>query len=99
VTSCRYINTYGLGSPFAILDSEEVVCEAQIICKLLQKVNTEAGTTLVGASVPMRFRNVRSEILKHVKLIDRLCGLMVRVLGYRSRSPGSIPGTTTFFDK
>jgi hypothetical protein len=25
---------------------------------------------------------------------DRLCGLVVRVLGYRSGSPGSIPGTT-----
>jgi hypothetical protein len=27
-------------------------------------------------------------------LSDRLCGLVVRVLGYRSRDPGSIPGTT-----
>jgi hypothetical protein len=26
--------------------------------------------------------------------IDRLCGLVVRVLGYRSRGPGLIPGTT-----
>jgi hypothetical protein len=25
---------------------------------------------------------------------DRFCGLVVRVLGYRSGSPGSIPGTT-----
>jgi hypothetical protein len=25
---------------------------------------------------------------------DRLCGLEVRVLGYRSGGPGSIPGTT-----
>jgi hypothetical protein len=25
---------------------------------------------------------------------DRLCGLVVRVLGYRSAGPGSIPGTT-----
>jgi hypothetical protein len=25
---------------------------------------------------------------------DRLCGLVVRVLVYRSRGPGSIPGTT-----
>jgi hypothetical protein len=31
----------------------------------------------------------------HIK-IDRLCGLMVRVLGYRSGGPGSIPGTTRF---
>jgi hypothetical protein len=26
--------------------------------------------------------------------MDRLCGLVVRVLGYRSRDPGLIPGTT-----
>jgi hypothetical protein len=26
--------------------------------------------------------------------LDRLCGLVVRVLGYRSGSPGSIPDTT-----
>jgi hypothetical protein len=26
--------------------------------------------------------------------LDRLCGLVVRVLGYRSGDPGSIPGTT-----
>jgi hypothetical protein len=27
-------------------------------------------------------------------MVDRLCGLVVRVLGYRSGGPGSIPGTT-----
>jgi hypothetical protein len=27
---------------------------------------------------------------------DRLCGLVVRVPGYRSRAPGSIPGSTRF---
>jgi hypothetical protein len=27
-------------------------------------------------------------------ICDRLCGLVVRVLGYRSASPGSIPGIT-----
>jgi hypothetical protein len=26
--------------------------------------------------------------------IDRICGLVVRVLGYRSGGPGSIPGTS-----
>jgi hypothetical protein len=29
-----------------------------------------------------------------VSLSDRLCGLVVRVLGYRSGGPGLIPGTT-----
>jgi hypothetical protein len=31
--------------------------------------------------------------------MDRLCGLAVRVLGYRSGGPGSIPGTTRFSGK
>jgi hypothetical protein len=30
---------------------------------------------------------------------DRLCGLVVRVPGYSSRGPGSIPGTTRFSEK
>jgi hypothetical protein len=30
---------------------------------------------------------------------DRLCGLVVRVLGYRSGGPGSIPGTTRFSEE
>jgi hypothetical protein len=32
-------------------------------------------------------------------MLDRLCGLVVRVLGYRSGGPGSIPGTTRFSEK
>jgi hypothetical protein len=31
--------------------------------------------------------------------LDRLCGLVVRVLGYRYRGPGSIPGATRFSEK
>jgi hypothetical protein len=31
--------------------------------------------------------------------LDRLCGLVVRVPGYRSRGQGSIPGATRFSDK
>jgi hypothetical protein len=30
---------------------------------------------------------------------DRLCGLVVRVPGYRSRGPGSIPGAIRFCEK
>jgi hypothetical protein len=30
---------------------------------------------------------------------DRLCGLVVRVPGYRSRGPCSIPGATKFSEK
>jgi hypothetical protein len=34
-----------------------------------------------------------------VLLIDRLCGLVFRVSGYRSRRPGSIPDATGFSEK
>jgi hypothetical protein len=34
------------------------------------------------------------ENLSEFELSDRLCGLVVRVLGYRSGGPGSILGTT-----
>jgi hypothetical protein len=33
------------------------------------------------------------------KVWDHLCDLVVRVLGYRSRGPGSIPATTRFSEK
>jgi hypothetical protein len=33
------------------------------------------------------------------KMRDSLCGLVVRVLGYRSGGPGSIPGTIRFSEK
>jgi hypothetical protein len=38
---------------------------------------------------------VRTEFIYVMKKkVDRLCGLVVRVFGYRSGGPGSIPGTT-----
>jgi hypothetical protein len=33
------------------------------------------------------------------KKVDRLCGLVVRVNGYRRTGPGSNPRTTTFSEK
>jgi hypothetical protein len=40
---------------------------------------------------------------KYIRILryhsHRLCGLVVRVLGYRSRGPGSIPGVTRFSEK
>jgi hypothetical protein len=32
-------------------------------------------------------------------VVDRLCGLVVRVPGYRSRGSGSIPGATRFSEE
>jgi hypothetical protein len=38
--------------------------------------------------------NDESKIFRRDMSEDRLCGLVVRVLGYRSGGPGSVPGTT-----
>jgi hypothetical protein len=35
-----------------------------------------------------------TEFTRALHLFHRLCGLVVRVIGYRSEGPGSIPGTT-----
>jgi hypothetical protein len=45
----------------------------------------------------MEFRPVaRQRPLKRLEYLhrDRLCGLVVRIIGYRSGGPGSIPGST-----
>jgi hypothetical protein len=39
-------------------------------------------------------RHINKLLTNAVWCSDRLCGLAVRVLGYRSGGPGSIPGTT-----
>jgi hypothetical protein len=50
-----------------------------------------------------RQRGHRLRLLKNVNWKvcgrDRLCGLVVRVTGYRSTGSGSIPGATRFFEK
>jgi hypothetical protein len=38
-------------------------------------------------------------VYPYLLLYDSLCGLVVRVLGYRSGGPGSIPGTTRFSEE
>jgi hypothetical protein len=37
---------------------------------------------------------VQTELICYVEESDRLCGLVVTVLGYRNGGPGSIPGNT-----
>jgi hypothetical protein len=53
-----------------------------------------------SSSVTQRFKKYHpkeQEILDYIK--DSLRGLVVRVPGYRSRGPGSIPGATRFSEK
>jgi hypothetical protein len=47
----------------------------------------------------MQRRTNGSKIEDEQGWFDRLCGLVVRVLGYRSGGPGSILGTTRFSGK
>jgi hypothetical protein len=42
----------------------------------------------------LMYEDASGKIDQYVKALDRLCGLVVRVLGYRFGSPCSIPGTT-----
>jgi hypothetical protein len=44
-----------------------------------------------------RWKGTRVILLLLMSFCDRLCGLVVRVRGYRSRGPGAIPGATRFF--
>jgi hypothetical protein len=49
----------------------------------------------IWATTSSKVSNIGNlRISKCTPIIDRLCGLVVRVLGYRSGGPGSIPGTT-----
>jgi hypothetical protein len=43
---------------------------------------------------PFERKPIKLFFLSILYVNDRLCGLVVRVLGYRSGGPGSIPGTT-----
>jgi hypothetical protein len=45
--------------------------------------------------IPAKRTTITSEIFCETEQMrDRLCGLVVRILGYRYGGPGSIPGTT-----
>jgi hypothetical protein len=50
----------------------------------------------LGHSEKMTLQKDNTQILWGMWAVDRLCGLAVRVPGYRSRGPCSIPGTIRF---
>jgi hypothetical protein len=52
-----------------------------------------------SSSSQMLISNISFRLHYLLLITDRLCGLVVRVLGYRSGGPGSIPGTTRFSEK
>jgi hypothetical protein len=60
---------------------EEMLSHLRVVVVRIEKLVAEAG----NISGTQRKGN------------DRLCGLVVKVPGYRFRGPGSIPGATRFF--
>jgi hypothetical protein len=66
--------------------------EVYVLNDILHSLCRLGHVTLFEIRMHMAQRKKKFIFLK-VKL-DRLCGLVVRVLGYRSGGPGSIPGTT-----
>jgi hypothetical protein len=56
-------------------------------CTLIYPTGSDCGTYPIFINHPMGF------------ILDRLCGLVVRVSGYRSRGPGPILDATRFSEK
>jgi hypothetical protein len=54
------------------------------------------GNIRTSKSLPLARHSITQPVSFEILCLtdDRLCGLMVRVLSYRSGGPGSIPGTT-----
>jgi hypothetical protein len=65
-------------------------------CNILLKASKE----LVLGKVLTHFSSAAEQVF-HDRVLwdDRFCGLVVRVSGYRSRGPGSIPGASIFSEK
>jgi hypothetical protein len=79
-TACKGIfsNTF----PFQMLNSQKLT---------VAKLRDVGGQSQIFIIL---FSNSHGLVSSMCSSNDRLCGLVVRVLGYRSGGPGSIPGTT-----
>jgi hypothetical protein len=49
--------------------------------------------------LPLSLRHYVVTLRLYISGFDRLCGLVVRVSGFRSRGPVTIPGATRFSEK
>jgi hypothetical protein len=65
-----------------------------------RKGTHSVGWVCVGVSCHVTWREIKFQIDKIVSILQySYGGLVVRVPSYRSRGPGSFPGTTRFSDK
>jgi hypothetical protein len=57
-------------------------------------LTTDVAATNMNTNNTNTTATTRIEFTNTITTTDRLCGLVVRVLGYKSGGPGSIPDTT-----
>jgi hypothetical protein len=71
---------------------DEIFCSWNAI--MISKTEKKKYSHFVTEDVRLSFN-----FILYTVYFDRLCGLVVRVPGYRSRGPSSIPGATRFSEK
>jgi hypothetical protein len=75
-------------------------CETHLThCNQIQSTKTTSYNSFDKVEETSNITNAHQFKKSCVVSSDRLCGLVNRVPGYRSRSPGSFPGTTRFSKK
>jgi hypothetical protein len=65
----------------------------EILAKMIQAGLKQYGLIFIDTLILFKIRKKNSNYQGISLLSDRLCGLVVRVLDYRSGGSGSIPGT------
>jgi hypothetical protein len=70
--------------------------------RFLPQIDTTNKKDVSDSEVTKKENNYLFSFFYFIKAFhkwDRLCGLVVRIPGYRSRGPGSIPITTRFSEQ
>jgi hypothetical protein len=86
-----------ISGPRSNCPTSHLMAKTNIISEMLGLKDTQDWGTVSGIIflLTVTYEQIyKLSITWSSKLLDRLCGLVVTVLGYRSRGPGSIPGTT-----
>jgi hypothetical protein len=97
---CTYLRTVTVFEPILAARSKvgsgvRIPFEAWMSVFVLPRVRVRPCDGLFHASRrPTVYESTTSKVKLRNQKRDRLCGLVIRVLGYRSGGPGSIPGTT-----
>jgi hypothetical protein len=93
-----YYKQKGPSEPYAskLWPGENMNCRSAYLNKHVQSFT---NTCNKNDFIPSAFLQYYNIFLKCVSRSDRLCGLVVRVAGYRSRGPSSIPGATRYSEK